>query len=123
MSEDVKIYWPPWDSLQTRERALYRRWESLRGDIVLWQFILPKNERAPILRKLHDELKRGHLGGNKTLGKVRQRFYWAKYRVDVNAWCRRCDICAAKKGTDKKARSPLQQYDVGCSNMMWVVLW
>ena len=90
-----------------RERALYRRWESPRGDIVLWQFILPKTERAAILRQLHDEPTGGHLIGNK-----RQRFYWTKCRVD--AWCRRCDICAAKKGTDKKARPPLQQYEVGC---------
>ena len=95
-----------------REGALYRRWESPRGDIVLWQFILPKTERAAILHQLHDEPTGGHLGGNKTLGKVRQGFYWAKCRVDV--WCRRCDICAAKKGTGKKSRSPLQQYDVGC---------
>ena len=42
MSEDVKIYWAQWDSLQMREGALYQRWESPRGDIVLWQFILPK---------------------------------------------------------------------------------
>ena len=76
--------------------------------------MLPKTERAAILRQLHDEPTGGHLGGNKTMRKVRQRFCWAKCRVDVDAWCRRCDICAAKKGTDKKARSPLQQYDVGC---------
>ena len=44
----------------------------------------------------------------------RQRFYWAKCRVDVDAWWRRCDTCSAKKGTGKKARSPLLQYDVGC---------
>ena len=114
ISEDVKIYWAQWDSLQMREGALYRRWESSRGDIVLWQFILPKTERAAILRQLHDEPTGGHLGGNKTPGKVRQRFYWTKRRVDVDAWCRRCNICAAKKGTGNKARSPLQQYNVGC---------
>ena len=101
--------------------ALYRRSESPRGDIVLWQFILPKTERAAILRQLHDEPTGGHLGGNKTLGKVRQRFYWAKWRVDVDAWCRRCNMCAAKKGTGKKARSPLQQYDVGCP-VEWIAL-
>ena len=109
MTEDVKIY-----SLQMREGALYRRWESPRGDVVLCKFILPKTERTAILRQLHDEPTEGHLGGNKTLGKVHQRFYCAKCRVDVDAWCRRCDTCAAKKGTGKKARSPLQQYDVGC---------
>ena len=48
-----------------------------------------------------------------TPGKVGQRFYWAKCRVDVHAWCRRCDIYAAKKCTGKKARSPLQLYDMG----------
>ena len=85
MSEDLKIYWAQWDILQMREGARYRRWESPRGDIVLWQFILPKTERAAILRQLHDEPTGGHLGGNKTMGKVRQRFYWAKCRVDVDA--------------------------------------
>ena len=42
-----------------------------RGDIVLWQFILPKTERAAILRQLHDEPMGGNLGRIKTLGKVR----------------------------------------------------
>ena len=60
MSEDVKIYWAQWDIHP-----------DARGDIVLWQFILLKTERAAILRQLHEEPTGGHLGGIKTLGKVR----------------------------------------------------
>ena len=67
-----------------------------------------------VLRQLHDNPTVGHLGENKTLDKVRQRFYWAKCSADVRDWCKRCEVCARKKGPGRRKRSPLQRYDVGC---------
>ena len=111
-SEETKIYWAQWDSLRIRDGQLYRRWESPAGVLVKWQLILPKSARDDVLRQLHDAPTGGHYGENKTLDKIRQRYYWAKCGLDVKLWCKLCIICAAKKG-NKKIRSPLQQYEVG----------
>jgi hypothetical protein len=37
----------------------------------------------------------GHLGVNKTLNKVRQRYYWLPARNDAEKCCWLCDTCAA----------------------------
>ena len=42
----------------------------------------------------------------KTLDKVRERFYWAKCRRDVEDWCRSCELCASHKGPSRRFRAP-----------------
>ena len=111
-SEETKIYWAQWDSLRVRDGQLYRRWESPAGVLVKWQLVLPKSARDDVLRQLHDSPTGGHYGENKTLDKIRQRYYWAKCGLDVKLWCKLCIVCAAKKGS-KIIRSPLQQCEVG----------
>ena len=55
----------------------------------------------------------GHLGPQKTLGKVRQRFYWFHYKEDIEHWCKVCYICASRKQPYRKAKAPMRQYNVG----------
>ena len=55
----------------------------------------------------------GHFGVNKTLSKVRERFYWISSRQDVEAWCRKCKTYAATKGPETRSRGQLKQYNVG----------
>ena len=62
---------------------------------------------------LHKTVSAGHLGSQKTLAKVRQRFYLYKYRRDVEYWCRTCDICASRKQPYRRAKAPMKQYNVG----------
>ena len=112
-SEETKVYWSQWNSLCLRDGLLLRRWESPKGNLLRWQMVLPKTAREDILRQIHDSPSGGHYDENKTLDKVRQRYYWAKCSNDVKLWCRLCHVCTAKKGA-KKGRSPLQQYDEGC---------
>jgi hypothetical protein len=55
----------------------------------------------------------GHLGVNKTLDKVRQRYYWLHSRNDVERWCLECDTCAASRGPRNRDRGLMHQYNVG----------
>ena len=75
--------------------------------------LLPTALRAGVLKLLHNSPAGGHLGVSKTLGKVRERFYWIHCRRDVEEWCHKCDLCASRKGPGVKKRSPLQLYNVG----------
>ncbi|XP_011860227.1 PREDICTED: uncharacterized protein LOC105557572 [Vollenhovia emeryi] len=54
----------------------------------------------------------GHFGINKTLDKIRKRFFWATCKQDVEEWCRSCMVCTSRKGPLGKGKPPLQIYNV-----------
>ena len=112
-SETLKCYWAQWDSLRVKDGVLYRLWESPAGDRVIWQLVLPKQLQKAAFKELHGPPSTGHFGVTKTLGRVRERFYWARCHQDIQAWCASCDTCAAKKGPPKRPKAPLSQYNVG----------
>ena len=84
-SHNTKVYVGQWESLSVINGVLYRLWETPAG----------------------------HLGIAKTLGRVRERFYCVQCRCDVQDWCRKCDVCARRRGPHKKTRAPMAKYNVG----------
>jgi transposase InsO family protein len=108
-----KAYWAQWDSLTVNNGVMKRVWESADGASSRLQVVLPQSRVADVLRELHNGVTGAHLGVNKTLEKVRQRFYWFRYREDVEDWCKRCDVCMASKGPHRRSRGQMQQYNVG----------
>ena len=65
------------------------------------------------LQSLHNSPSGGHLGRNKTLGRVCHRFYWPRYKELVILWCRRCDVCARSKPGPRRRRTKLGHVSVG----------
>ena len=109
----MKGYWSQWDRLAVRDGVLQRRWEEDNGKECTWQLLVPESLTAVILRELHDSKTAGHLGVAKTLGRVKQRYYWYRCTQDVRDWCRKCDLCAARKKPQKAPRGPMKKYNVG----------
>ncbi|UYV84144.1 K02A2.6-like, partial [Cordylochernes scorpioides] len=64
-------------------------------------------------RELHNSPSGGHFGIAKTLGKVKERFYWAGCRASVEKWVRQCTECASRKGPKTRSRARLKTYNVG----------
>jgi hypothetical protein len=77
------------------------------------QVVIPRSKVKNVLTEMHGGPSGGHLGVNKTLDKVRQRYYWLHSMDDVEIWCRQCDTCAASRGTRTKARGLMHQHNVG----------
>ena len=102
-----------WDQLVIHEDLLYRRYASPANGDILLQLVVPKSQRADVLRDLHEGVLGGHLGQDKTLGKVKERFYWPGYHNDVKDWVNTCQACAARKTPMPKSRAPLQSIKVG----------
>ena len=76
------------------------------------QLVIPPKMRRHIFALLHTSLLGAHMGINKTIAKLRRRFYWPGYREDVIRWCQWCEKCQRhKRGTQKRA--PLQHRPVG----------
>lgn len=112
-SATVKSYWAQWKSLKIENELLIRLWESVDGKDNKPQIVLPENRIGEVLQEIHNNRSGSHLGVNKTLDKIRLRFYWVNCRKDVEDWCRKCEVCAASKGPQTRTRGRMQQYNVG----------
>ena len=55
---------------------------------------VPVNLRETILKEIHEGL--GHLGRDKTLQHIQQRFYWKGMTADVMAYTAKCSTCAER---------------------------
>jgi transposase InsO family protein len=61
--------------------------------------VVPASVRREIFRVFHDIPTAGHLGRNKTLKRMKERFYWRGMDEDVGAFIRGCLVCRMKKGS------------------------
>ena len=102
-----------WDQLQVKEGVLYRAYLSEPEDDVRLQMVVPESMRKEVLEDLHEGTMSGHLGTEKTLARVKERFYWPGHYNDVQEWCKTCAVCAARKTPAPKARAPLQSIKAG----------
>ena len=70
---------------------------------------MPKLLVTKILTSLHCYQTATHLGFEKTLAKVRSRFYWYGYQKDTEIICKKCEHCVAGKSPPYTIRATLQQ--------------
>ena len=65
------------------------------------------------MEQLHSGMLEGHLGVDKTVAKIRERFYWPGMYHDVEQWVSTCHSCATRKTAPQRNRGPLQTIKVG----------
>uniref|UniRef100_A0A3B3YJ44 Gypsy retrotransposon integrase-like protein 1 n=1 Tax=Poecilia mexicana TaxID=48701 RepID=A0A3B3YJ44_9TELE len=70
------------------------------------QLVLPREHVPMVLKSLHDES--GHLGVEKTLELIRNRFYWPKMGSEVEQYVKTCGRCITRKALPQRA-APLNQ--------------
>lgn len=71
---------------------------------------LPSPNRKAMLNMLYNDLMMGHLGINKTLPRIVERFIWMRLRKDVQSWVKACTRCQRKKFPARwKRQSNLEQ--------------
>lgn len=62
-----------------------------------WQVMVPRDMQEAVLKAMHGTAGSGHFEVTKTLRCLRQAFYWGRLRHDLEDFCRRCDLCTARK--------------------------
>jgi len=102
-----------WDQLVVKEGILYRQFEDSNGRSSHVQLVIPRCLREEVLEEAHAGTMSCHLGEDKTIARVRERFFWPGYSSAVKEWCKTCVNCAARKVPSRKRRSPLQNIQTG----------
>lgn len=94
-----------WDQLMMKDGLLCRYLQPGGTSRGVLQIVIPEALRTEILADLHE----GVAGeAEKTLARLRERFYWPGHYNDVKEWCPKCAVCASRKSPAPKARAPLQ---------------
>ena len=65
------------------------------------QFVLPKNFICKVILACHND--NGHLGMERTLGLLQERFFWPKMADDVQTHIHTCDRCIRFKQPQEKS--------------------
>ena len=96
-----------WDQLAIRDGLLWRYFMHPNQDQSWLQLVVPKQIRPLILEELHQGIGSGHLGQEKTLGCLKERFYWPGHFSDVHNWCESCISCTTRKTPTPGRRAAL----------------
>ena len=76
-----------WDQLVVHSGVLCRRLKPVGESPGRIQTVIPEVLRREVLSDLHEGPMGGHLGIDKTLGRLQERFYWPGHYNDVRDWC------------------------------------
>lgn len=69
-----------------------------------WKYYPPTQEREGIMRTVHEP---AHLGYDKTLNSLKEKFYWPRMATDTKAYCRSCVPCKTSKATNVNPTPPM----------------
>ncbi|KAJ8385055.1 hypothetical protein AAFF_G00195850 [Aldrovandia affinis] len=104
---EMKAYHSQRGGLEVRGGVLYRRWWAPSRGADLMQLLVPRALRSQVLQLVHGATGAGHFRNNKTLRRLRGRFYWLGCRRDVGMHVHCCDsfrerLTTAAKVTKEK---------------------
>ena len=91
--------------LRHRKRLIMKdnvlcRQRQVEGEM-MFPMILPPEYHNRALKGCHDEV--GHMGRERTLSLLRDRFYWSSMSEDTAAYIAKCDRCLRRKAVQDRA--------------------
>lgn len=78
------------------------------GEIEEPLLVLPEIWREEVMKQLHDAPTAGHLGVERTLRKLMERYYFRGMRTYVSNYVKACDVCSKYKPANLKPAGLLQ---------------
>lgn len=78
---------------------------SIEDNRFSWKEVPSPKERAGIIQENHDNSM--HLGVDKTLSRIRLRFFWPRMAVEVREHIQNCHICKESKAANTALAPPL----------------
>ena len=87
--------------LFSRNGLLYQRVSLKNHQGPISQFVLPKSFVCRVILACHDD--NGHLGMERTLGLLQERFFWPKMADNVHIHIHTCDRCLRFKQPQERS--------------------
>ena len=101
--------WSQFQRLRVINGVLYRVWYENENERL--QLRLPRSLIKPVLHSLRNYS--GHLGGLKTIEKVRARFHWFGLRNDIELYIQQCAVCQRVKDPIRHNKGELKSINSG----------
>ena len=108
MSYAARDVWAQFELLLLKQRVLYIKSAAHTTQAKL-RMVVPKQLVEQTLVEVHDGVAGAHLGGMKSLMKIKARFRRPKTTKEVHCYCDRCLTCANCKPR-AKPRAPLWSF-------------
>ena len=102
-----------WSRLLVEDGVLKRRYEDTHTPSTWLQLVVPHTLREEVLEEIHAGALEGHLGEEKSLHKLKERFNWPGMQQDIHNWCKTCKVCTTRKSAPKKNHALLQTIKTG----------
>ena len=116
-NEAAKGYFHDWRRIILMPNGvLYRQWESVEGNTVHNQMLLPGKYRETIFHHLHTALDAAHMGRRRTMNKMHKKYHWHRMGEDIGLWIDLCRTCQQRKIISRPQRAPLQTHTPGERN-------
>ena len=96
LKEEVSSQPDSYPSWRIEEGQLLKLITGPEGTPV-WAIVVPKELRNKVLDECHDSVLAAHGGVNKTLDRVRRRYYWPQMRREVRNYVAACKVCMGHK--------------------------
>ena len=97
--EQLALYLRHRQHIRQRRGLLFRK--TQRHNRTIFQLLLPRNRLKQVLTSCHDEM--GHLGADRVLDLLQDRFYWPKMSETVAEHIAVCGRCLRTKSRPEKA--------------------
>ena len=75
--------------------------------------MVPESKRQEVLKEIHAGVAGGHLGEEKTMSRLKERYYWLGHWTDVWEFCRTCSECTSRESPSPRNRGPLTPVKAG----------
>ena len=100
-TQNIRIYLKYRKDLVLKNGLLYHKTKLKNHDMVVFQFVLPDTHCYKTLVALHDDM--GHMGMDRTLSLVQDRFFWPRMSESMRKHIRSCDRCMKFKQMPEQA--------------------
>jgi hypothetical protein len=77
-NQDQRSLYAQWNRVYIIDSTLYRAWATNKNNSnkIIFQYIVPKQQRQEILHAAHDPPHSAHMGILKTQIRIKERYYW-----------------------------------------------
>ena len=88
-------------------------WRKNKNDLEHEVLVVPASLQSNILSLGHEIPSAGHQSVDRTLSRLKPRYYWMGMNRDVESFVRACSACNKNKKPNRHARSTLTLFHAG----------